>query len=98
MDNFLTLVKDAIPTCGEDQLIRLNHNIDQYLPERISINNEERKKLERISATALHVLEPERQVDVDNLRGWPTCRKLVNAEQWLISHQSEGNNIKPQHH
>ncbi len=60
------------------------------LTKRHPKNNEERTKLERSSAIALHVLETERHVDFDNpeilSKYWPIYTERMNAEQWFISH------------
>ncbi len=61
-------------------------------------NNEERTKLERSSAIALHVLETDYHVDFNNpeilSKHWPIYRDRMNAEQWFISHQPEACNLK----
>ncbi len=48
-------------------------------------NNEERTKLERNSAIALHILETEQHEDFDNpeilSKNWPIYRDRINAEQ-----------------
>ncbi len=58
------------------------------LTKRQPKKNEERTKLERSSAIALHGLETEHNVDFDNheilSKYWPIYR--INAEQWFISH------------
>ncbi len=58
----------------------------------------ERRKLERSSAIALHVLETEQNVDFDNpeilSKYWPIYRDRINTEQWFISHQLEAYNLK----
>ncbi len=68
------------------------------LTKRHPKNNEERTKLERSSAIALHVLETERYVDFENSeilsKYWPIYRDRINAEQWFISHQPEACNLK----
>ncbi len=68
------------------------------LTKRHPKNNEERTKLERSSAIALHVLETEHNVDFDNpeilSQYWPIYRDRINAEQWFISHQPEACNLK----
>ncbi len=55
------------------------------LTKRHPKNNEERTKLERSSAIALHVLETEHHVDFDNpeilSKYWPNYKDRINAEQ-----------------
>ncbi len=68
------------------------------LTKRHPKNNEERTKLERSSAIALHILETEHHVDFNNpeilSKHWPIYRDRMNAEQWFISHQPEACNLK----
>ncbi len=63
------------------------------LTKRHPKNNEEQTKFERSSAIALHFLETEHHVDLDNPeilpKYWPIYRDRINAEQWFISHQPE---------
>ncbi len=73
-------------------------NEQSRLTKRHPKNNQERTKLERSSAIALHVLETEHHVDFDNpeilSKYWPIYRDRRNAEQWFISHQPEACNLK----
>ncbi len=73
-------------------------NEHSRLTKRHPKNNEERTKLERSSAIALHVLETEHHVEFDNpeilSKYWPIYRVRINAEQWFISHQPEACNLK----
>ncbi len=68
------------------------------LPKRHPKNVEVRTNLKRGSAIALHVLETERYVDLDNpeilSKYWPIYRDRINAEKWFISHQQETCNLK----
>ncbi len=61
-------------------------------------NKDERTKLERSSAMALHVLETEHHVDFKHTeilsKYWPIYRDRINAEQWIISHPPEACNLK----
>ncbi len=60
--------------------------------------DEERTKLERSSAIALHVLETEHHVECNNpevlFKHWSIYSDRINAEQWFISHQPEACNLK----
>ncbi len=68
------------------------------LTKRNPRNNEERTKLDRSSAIALHVLETEHHVDFDNPeilpKYWPIYRDRINAEQCFIIHPPEACNLK----
>ncbi len=68
------------------------------LTKRHPENNNERTKLERSSAMALHVLEIEHHVEFEHTeilsKYWPIYRDRINAEQWFISHQPEACNLK----
>ncbi len=68
------------------------------LTRRHPKNNEDRTKLERNSAVALHVLEIEHRVDFDNpeilSKYWLIYRDRINADQWFVSHPSEACNLK----
>ncbi len=68
------------------------------LTKRYPKSNEERTKVERGAALAIHVLETERHLDFDNPeilpKYWPMYRSLINAQQWFISYQLEACDLK----
>ncbi len=68
------------------------------LTKRHPKNNEERKKLERRSAIALHVLETEHLVDFNNpeilSKYWSLYSDRINADPCFITHPPEACNLK----
>ncbi len=68
------------------------------LTKRHPKNNEERTKLERSSAVALHVLETEHHVDFDNpkilSKYWPIYGDRINSEKWFIRYHLDACNFE----